>query len=70
MSSFRGEICKPEVNGCLCGVCIHRRGEFNPPKECTHGACYDCDPERTKPDDDEGYGPVRICKFFTMEDKY
>ena len=59
----------PEGNGCLCGVCIHRRLENNPPEDCHGGGCTDCDPDRTEPDDDEDYGPWRECKFFKRKDE-
>lgn len=58
--------CSPDGNGCLCGVCRYRKtiiGEH--PKGCHGGGCNDCDPDRTEPDDDSGYGPCRECPVFT-----
>ena len=68
MSSFRGEICKPWINGCLCSICKYRRAPKGAPKECHGGGCMDCDPERTEPDDGDDYGPTRECKFFIVKD--
>ena len=58
--------CRPDGNGCLCGICIYRKAAYeNRPKECISGGCIDCDPDRIEPDTAEDYGPVRECAVFT-----
>ena len=37
---------------CVCGQCEFRHG-------CA--GCIDCDPDRTEPDDEYGYGPTKEC---------
>lgn len=48
--SSRGTGKKPCEEICLCANCK---------KSC--GGCIDCDPDRTEPDDEDGYGPTKEC---------
>lgn len=63
--------CGIDGNGCLCYDCVFfhlnskaRQGPFS----CTPNACHDCDPDRTEPDDEWFYGPLRECKHFIREE--
>lgn len=48
--SSRGTGAKPCEEICVCATCV---------KHC--GGCIDCDPDRTEPDDEDGYGPTKEC---------
>lgn len=63
--------CRPDGNGCLCGICKYRKAGFeNSPKECRGGGCIDCDPDRTEPDTDTEFGPVLDCSCFEVSKEY
>lgn len=64
MSSFKGELCRPDVNSCLCGICIYRNSSDRPEGCYGKGSCMDCNPEDNTADD---YYGIRECKSFKSE---